>query len=501
MLRTPADLYVNQMRAAEFMTSRLYAGILLDMGLGKTGAALTALVELIAKGEGPVLLVGPIRVIETVWPVEAKIWKHTRHLKFSIIRGSVEEREKAVAKKADIYLINPEMLRWFLTRYKKYLSAWKILLVDESSDFKSAGSKRFKALRYQLSKFRRRYILTGTPRPNSLLDLWTQIFILDLGKRLERRVGWYQDRFFEPVDYYGYKWEPKPGARKRIYRLIADLAIRIEAKGKKPIENRVVVPLPKKVMKAYREMEEEALTLLDEGLVEGGVELSAKNVVSAMMKCRQIANGSVYLNENKEVRVLHLEKIKAAEKIIEETGSPVILVYNFKHERDLLAKRLKQYSPVILSTAKNPLKVIKDWNEGKIPVLLLHPKSGGHGLNLQHGGHTMIWYGLTFSYEQYAQTIARLDRTGQKKQVVLHFLIAPGTVDELIESVLKSKARGQSHLLRFLKKYSDSRDIRKGRTSGRIKLRRKHEPHDVPKHDSARRSGWRRKVYASRRAG
>lgn len=456
---------VPQMRATDFMVDNPHAGIFLDMGLGKTGAALTALVELIAKGFSPILIVGPIRVIETVWPVEAKLWKHTQHLKFSVIRGNEDERIEAVAKKADIYLINPEMLRWFLQKYKKFLSAWKVLLVDESSDFKSPGSKRFKSLRYQVKHFKRRYILTGTPRPNSLLELWPQIFILDLGKRLERRSGWYQDRYFEPVDYYGYKWEPKAGAKKRIYAAIADCVLRIASKGKKPTVNRILVPLPPKVMKAYKEMEEEALTVL-----EGQEELTAKNVVSAMMKCRQMANGSVYLNDGKEIRTLHLEKIKVVEKIIEETGDPVIVVYNFKHERDLLAKRLKAYKPVILSTAKDPLKVIADWNAKKIPVLLLHPKSGGHGLNLQHGGHTMVWFGLTFSYEQYAQTIARLNRTGQKKRVVLHILIAPNTVDELIETSLEAKARGQNQLLRYLRKYSDARDIRMPGIFGSLRL-------------------------------
>lgn len=487
---------VPQMRAADFIVDNPHAGIFLDMGLGKTGATLTALAELIPQGFHPILIVGPIRVIETVWPVEAKLWAHTKHLKFSVIRGNEEQRIAAVAKQADIYLINPEMLRWFIQKYKKYLKAWKVLIVDESSDFKDPGSKRFKSLRFQVKKFQRRYILTGTPRPNSLLELYTQILILDLGRRFGTRFDFFKDRFFEPVDYFGYKWEPKAGAKKRIYEMLADLVIRIQSKGKKPIENRVEIRLPPKAMKVYREMEDEALSYIDKH-----TELSAKNVVAAMMKCRQIANGAVY-DEDKNIHIIHLEKVKACEKIVNETGSPVIIVYNFKHERDLLAKKLKAYNPVILSQAKHPNKVIAKWNEGKIPVLLLHPKSGGHGLNLQHGGHTQIWLGLTFSYEQYAQTIKRIDRMGQKFRPVIHTLIAPGTVDELIEQAIKSKARGQRQLLRFLRRYSDARDIRRTRTDGRIPtLRRKREHSKTYTGHRSGGAGWRRKVYASRRAG
>jgi SNF2 family DNA or RNA helicase len=486
MLRTEADMSVSQLRATDFMVRNLCAGIFLDMGLGKTGAALTAITEI---NELPVLIIGPIRVIETVWPVEAKLWAHTCHLKFSVIRGNEDARIAAVAKKADIYLINPEHLRWFLKKYKKYLKAWRVLIVDESSDFKTPGSKRFMSLRWRVRHFRRRYILTGTPRPNSLLDLWAQIFILDEGARLQQRFEWFKDRYFEPKDFYGYKWGTKKRARKRIYEHISDLIIRIESKGRKPTINRILVPLPPKVMKAYNEMEDEALAYLDDQ-----TELTAVNVVAAMMKCRQMANGAVYLNDDKKIRVLHSEKINVTQKIIEETGSPVIVVYNFKHERDLLAERLKAYEPVILSKAKNPKQVIADWNAGKIPVLLLHPKSGGHGLNLQHGGHTMVWFGLTFSYEQYAQTIARINRTGQKKKVVLHILIAPNTVDELVEAALKAKARGQNKLLKFLKKYSDARDT-KPKTGKTIRpRRRKHE------NDRIRGSRRSRQVYFSQRA-
>jgi SNF2 family DNA or RNA helicase len=489
MLRTPADLYVNQLRAADFMFDNPQAAIFMDMGLGKTGASLTALVDMINKGMGPVLIVGPIRVIETVWPEEAKIWSHTKHLRFSIIRGNPREREEAVRKEADIYLINPEQLRWFLKKYKKYLSSWGVLIVDESSDFKTPGSKRFISLRWQVKKFKRRYILTGTPRPNGYLDLWPQMFIVDLGERLGSTFESYQNRYFEPAGYYGYKWKPKIGAKKRIRRSIADIVLRIEAKGKKPIENRILVPLPPKARKIYEDMEEEALAYLD-----SRTKITGANVVSAMMKCRQISNGAVYLNDSDEYREIHQEKIKVVERIIEETGDPVIVVYNFKHERDMLAKRLKAYSPVILSKAKDPNKVIKDWNAKKIPVLLLHPKSGGHGLNLQHGGHTMVWLGLTFSYEQYAQTVARLNRTGQTKQVVLHLLIAPGTVDELIERALKTKARGQNKLLKYLKEYSDARDRRT--------LRRKPNERrtDVQPRDSSRRPRRRWQVYARKKA-
>ena len=454
MLRTVNQLRGYQGRAIEHLLSHPQAGLFLDMGLGKTASALTAVYEFSRFGVGPTLVVGPIRVIETVWRQEAKLWDHLKDLTFSLVRGSPEERKTALATKADIYLINPEHLEWMFETLGEGPYQFETLIIDESSMFKNVSSKRFKMLRFRVKHFSRRYILTGTPTPNKLLELWSQIFILDGGKRLGSSFTRYKERYFYPVDRWGYKWEPRPKAKVEIFAAIADLVLRMDAKDylqlPEVVHNRVMIQLPPTAMKIYKEVEDQALSKISEE-----VSISAVNAISALIKCRQIANGVVYVNDGLETQVLHTEKIKATVEIVEETGSPVIVVYNFKHELALLKAALKEFSPVVLTEAKDASEVIQDWNAGKIQVLLLHPQSGGHGLNLQEGGNTMIWFGLTFSYEQYVQTIARINRQGQTKPVVLHVLVAENTVDLLMEEVIEAKKAGQDELFNYLQRYAN----------------------------------------------
>lgn len=457
-MRAVSELRGYQGTGIEHLLSHPQAGLFLDMGLGKTVIAETTVFEFIRFGVGPTLVVGPIRVIETVWRQEARNWEHTKDLTFSLVRGSASERELALNTKADIYLINPEHLVWLFEYYGKKKHPFETLIIDESSMFKNVSTKRFRTIRSKVSSFSRRYILTGTPRPNRLLELWTQIYILDEGKRLGTSYGRFKERYFYPVDHWGYKWEPRPGAREAIYEAISDIVLRMDAKDyldlPKLIYNRVECPLPREIQQIYREVEDEAFSKL-----AGTEKITALNVVGAMMKCRQIANGIVYtdVNGDQSVKHLHNEKLDACLEIIEETGSPVIVVYNFVHELEYLKEHLKYYNPVVLSKAKGKEleKVVEDFNEGKIQVLLLHPASGGHGLNLQAECHTMIWFGLTFSYEQYVQTIARINRQGQKYSVMLHVLVAPGTVDDLLVQTLDAKARGQDELFTYLKLYRE----------------------------------------------
>lgn len=459
-IRPVNQLRAYQGKAIEHLLSHPQGGLFLDMGLGKTASALTAIYEFNRFGVGPTLVVGPIRVIETVWRQEAKLWEHTQNLTFSLIRGNATQRQAALNQKADIYLINPEHLVWLFELIGDAAMPFETLIIDESSMFKNVGSKRFRTLRHQVKKFSRRYILTGTPTPNKLLELWPQIFLLDEGKRLGTSFTRFKERYFAPVDRWGYKVEPRHGAKEKIYEAIADLVLRMDAKDylelPEVIYNRVEIPLSKEVMETYRAVENEAFAKLD-----AETSITAMNVVGALIKARQVANGVVYTelveSGKQSVKVLHKEKINAAREIIEETGSPVIVVYNFKHELELLKEELKEFSPVVMNEEKDADKVVRDWNDGKIEVLLLHPQSGGHGLNLQHGGHTMIWFGLTFSFEQYAQTVARINRQGQTKPVVLHVLIAPGTVDELLEQVLQNKEKEQNDLFTFLKNYRKGR--------------------------------------------
>jgi len=415
------------------------AGLFVEMGWGKTIATLIALHQM---KERPILLVAPIRVIQSVWMQEDKKWNVG--LSFSLVYGKPEERITALNKKADIYLINPENLVWMFDQ--RQLPDFQILVVDESSMFKNVGSKRFRKLRYKIKDFKRRYILTGTPTPNSLLELWPQMFIVDRGERLGQTAGAYKARFFHPVDYHGWKFEPNPGAKKAIYERVQDVVL--QQGGNLPDlpsfkYNRIRVELDPGHKQFYDDIEEEALATFD------GVTITAANVVAGMMKCRQIANGIFYDDDGESVE-LHTKKLDALQEVIEETGSNVIVVYNFRHELTVIQKKLKEYKPVILNEDKN---AINNWNNGKVRVLLLHPASGGHGLNLQDGGHTMVWFGLTFSYEQFAQTVARIHRSGQKNSVVCHFITSRGTVDQLMWKALNVKKKGQGELLKALKDY------------------------------------------------
>jgi SNF2 family DNA or RNA helicase len=455
-MRPASALRPYQGKAIEHLLSHPQGGLFLDMGLGKTVAGLTAVFEFLRFGVGPTLVVGPIRVIEAVWRQEAKRWEHTKGLTFSLVRGNESKRISALNTKADIYLINPEQLVWLFEYYGKSKHPFETLIVDESSMFKNVSTKRFRTIRGKIESFSRRYIFTGTPTPNRLLELWTQIYILDQGKRLGTSYGRFKERYFYPVDHWGYKWEPRPGAREAIYEAISDLVLRMDAKDyldlPELIYNRVECPLPAALKSLYKGVEEEAFAQID-----NAENITALNVVGAMMKCRQIANGVVYteVNGGQGVKHLHNEKLNACHEIIEETGSPVIVVYNFKHELEYLKEHLKEFNPVVLVTAKDTAQVVDDFNAGKIRVLLLHPASGGHGLNLQEACHTMIWFGLTFSYEQYVQTIARINRQGQTMPVMLHVLVAPGTVDDMLVLTLAAKAKGQNELFTYLKLYRE----------------------------------------------
>lgn len=439
-----------QHEAVDFLLERPAAGLFLDMGLGKTASTLHALEVLTRIEEEPILVVGPIRVIETVWRQEAALWPALGRLTFSLVRGPEDARLAALRAPADIYLVNPEHLRWTLTRFKR--CPFSALVIDESSMFKNPGSERFKTLRFTSRHFKYRFLMTGTPSANGLLNLWAQIFLLDQGERLGTSYTRFKHRFFRQVDKDGYVWRPRRGAKERIYSLIQDIVLRLERDLGLPelINNPVMVPIPAKVRRVYDKVEAEAFALLE----EMGEEISAENALGAMAKCRQIANGVVYaedLIEGRVVRVMHKEKIKAAREIVDETGSPVMMCYGFKHELELLREEFKDLNPVVLNEG-DAEDILKRWNNGMIPLLLLHPASGGHGLNMQYGGHTLIWFSLTY-YEQYAQTVKRLHRPGQENPVINHLLLVPDTVDMMLLGLLRLREVEQDELFDHLKTY------------------------------------------------
>lgn len=429
-------LHDYQVEGIEYLRTHPFAGLFIDMGRGKTAIALHAFVDF----PKPILLVGPIRVIEWVWRQEAVKW-NLDDLTFSLVRGQPADRRRALATEADVYLVNPEGLAEALEA-----RPYEVLAIDESSMFKNPSTKRFKGLRKYLKKFNRRIILTGTPAPNSLMDLWSQIFILDLGQRLDTAFFRFKQKFFEQLDYMGYKFGPREGAVEKVTEIISDLIFRIEAEEKlPPIENVIDITLPDKVRRLYREMERRAF--IDLGKEKT---ITAVNAAAAMMKLRQIASGFVY-NDDGKTEDIHREKIDALESILDQTGSPVIVVYHFQHELTALKKAFPYGAT--LDKGWNQ----EDWDAQNIPLLFLHPASGGHGLNLQYGSHTMVIYSASFSYEQMDQTKCRIDRQGQKGSVVFHYLRAVDTVDDLLLEVLEAKRVSQATVLQMVKEYADKR--------------------------------------------
>jgi SNF2 family DNA or RNA helicase len=427
-----------QEASLKFIEAHPTAGLFMDMGLGKTAVVLHAIADFLPK---PVLLVGPIRVVETVWRTEALAWPRTQGLTFSLLRGTPKARIAARATPADVYLVNPESLKEVL---EDPAMKFATLVIDESSQYKNPSTQRFKLLRKHLDKFSRRIILTGTPTPNSLLDLWSQIFLLDKGARLGRSFYGYRGRYFFQTDYMGYTFAPRQEAEAAVTRVVSDIVLRVEAKGNLPprevLTNRVIVQLPTEARSLYKRMADDAFALLASST------LTAANAAAALMKLRQIASGFVYDDDGATVAV-HTEKIKALQEIVEETGSPIIVVYQFLHELAELRKAFPD-AEVFDSDKVDP------WNRGEIPLMFLHPKSGGHGVNLQDGGHTMVVYSGSFSQEEMSQTFARIDRQGQQNPVVIHHLIAEDTVDELILEVLFEKTHNQSILLERIKQYA-----------------------------------------------
>jgi len=444
MIFTP---HSYQEKVVEFFLTRGAAGAFLDPGLGKTASTLMALQ--ILKDEQLIsscLIVAPVRVIYNVWPEEIKKWEFD--LTYSILHGS--KKDKILKEKVDIQLINPEGLFWLFENYPR--KRWDVLVVDESSKFKNHTSKRFKLLKKQVNNFRRRYILTGSPAPNGLLNLFSQILLLDGGNALGRYITHYKNKFFYPSGYGGYTWLPRAGADKEIYKAIEPLVLRMDAKDYLEIPKfnavKIEMEFDKKVEAKYKELEKEAITELEEKT------LAVNSAAALTNKLRQLTGGAVY-DENKKVINVHDIKIKALLDLIDELeGQPLLIAYYFKHELARLQKALPKGTPVI-GSGVNPKKtsgIIAKWNLGQIPLLLCHPASMGHGLNLQGGGHHAVWYTLpNFDYEVYDQFNRRIYRQGQTKPVFIYHLIVKGTVDEVELTGLKTKDYTQKRLLNALR--------------------------------------------------
>lgn len=433
-----------QSYAAEFIINHPVCALMLDMGLGKTVITLSALLLLLYDYflSGRVLVIAPKRVAEDTWGRELEKWEHLAGLTISKVLGTAKEREAALLADADIYVINRENVAWLCENHD-----WNFdtVVIDELSSFKSNKAQRFKALKKVRPKIARIIGLTGTPAPNGLLDLWPQMYLLDMGKRLGRFIGGYREQFFLPDKRNRdiiYSYKPKAGAEQKIYKLISDICISMKAcdylEMPPLVSSRVEVAMSEKEERLYAAMESEMV------LSVGEDELDAGNAAALTGKLLQMANGAVY-GEDRKVLEIHQRKLDALEDLIEAAnGKPLLVAYWFKHDRNRIKKRFDIRD---IDTTED----IADWNAGKIPVALIHPASAGHGLNLQDGGSTIVWFGLTWSLELYQQLNARLWRQGQKNTVVIEHLITRGTVDEDVMSVLEKKDATQSALIEAVK--------------------------------------------------
>ncbi|WP_368271022.1 SNF2-related protein [Enterocloster lavalensis] len=424
-------------------------GLFLEMGLGKTVSTLTAINELIYDRfeVGMVLVIAPKRVADDTWTSEAEKWDHLQHLTFSKILGTAAQREAALQARADIYLINRENVVWLADKLRRQWP-FDMVVVDELSSFKSNQAKRFKALRAIRPLVKRFVGLTGTPAPNGLMDLWPEVYLLDCGERLGKTITGYRDRYFYPGKRNGYTvftWEPKEGAEEAIHQKISDICISMKAEDYLRLPEQVVndirIRLAPEEIQKYRELEKEKLMELD------GQEITALSAAAVWGKLLQLANGAVY-DDDGGATMLHDKKLDALEEIVEAAcGHPVLVFYNFRHDYDRLMARFERLSPRTIQTSGD----IRDWNAGRIRLLLAQPASMGHGLNIQAGGHIIVWFGLNPSLELYQQANARLHRQGQKQAVIIHRLITKGTVDEDVIKKLETKDQRQDSLMEAVK--------------------------------------------------
>ena len=434
-----------QQYAIDFIKSHKTSAVLLDMGLGKTVITLTALNDLLFDHFeiSRVLVIAPLRVARNTWPQEIGKWEHLKHLRYSVAVGTEKERREALRKSSSLYIINRENVPWLV---EKTDFVYDAIVIDELSSFKNWSSKRFKALMKVRPLAKRVIGLTGTPSSNGLMDLFAEFKVLDMGERLGRFITKYRQDYFVPDKRNGqvvFSYVPLPGAEERIYEKIADITISMKAadhlKMPELIESEYSVRMDEAEKKMYDSMCEQLVLQMK------GDEVTAANAGVLSGKLAQMANGAVYTDDGATLHI-HDRKLDALEDIIESmNGKPLLVAYWFRHDVERIEKRVPC---VRLDTDET----IARWNRGEIPVALIHPASAGHGLNLQSGGSTLVWFGITWSLELYQQTVARLYRQGQNSNtVVVQHIIAEGTIDERILRALKRKDKTQTALIEAVK--------------------------------------------------
>ena len=430
--------------------------LIIQMGLGKSVISLTAILDLMFDSfeVGKVLVIAPLRVSRSVWPEERDIWEHAHFLQMSVVVGSARQRAEALKASADIYVINRENVKWLVDFLEKYRIPWPfdMVVIDELSSFKNHQSQRWKALRKVRPHIKRIVGLTGTPASNGLLDLWAETFLIDKGKRLGRFIGKYREAYFRPAGmnpYTGvvFAYEPLPGAEEAIYRKISDITVSMKVLDYLDMPEQVTVnhyvDMGPDERKLYDEMKKQLLVEVD------GEEIDAANAAVLSGKLLQMANGAIY-NADRQIRVIHDQKLQELAGLIEQAnGQNVLVAYWYQHDH----KRIREY---LTDLGYKPRDIKSDqdiaqWNAGKIQVGLISPASAGHGLNIQKGGHILIWFSLVWSLEMYQQTNARLWRQGQKEVVTIHHIVTRDTVDGDVLKALEHKDITQQNLISAVK--------------------------------------------------
>lgn len=443
--------YPYQQYCAARIVADAAVGLFLDMGLGKTVITLDAINTLRYDrwAVQRVLIIAPKKVAEGTWAKEAQKWEHLRHLRVSVVMGSQQKRLRALATPADVYVINRDNVAWLVDYFK---NAWPfdMVVLDESSSFKNSQSKRFKALKLVRSRINRLVELTGTPASNGLIDLWAQIYLLDGGARLGRTLGQYRERFFDPDKRSRtqiFSYTPKDGSMEYIQQAIGDICVSMKAEDYLSLPDQIFDDVPvvlnDKARKAYRQLERDLLLELDEG------QITATSAGVLTGKLLQLCNGAVYDSEKRPLTI-HSCKVEAFMEVLEQlNGQHCLVFYNFQHDRDRLLEAL---APLGLRVRVYQNAEDEDaWNAGEIDVLLAHPASCAYGLNLQNGGHHIVWFGLTWSLEQYEQANKRLHRQGQRHPVIVHHLVVQGGMDEDVIESLRAKGDTQEALMDALK--------------------------------------------------
>lgn len=437
-----------QGHASQHVIDWPYSGLFLEMGLGKTVATLTAIDQLMYEqlAVNKVLVIAPKNVAINVWPEEVKKWDHLAHLRLVVVKGDPSQRVAALRSKADIYVIGRDNVAWLV---KHYMTAFPfdMVVIDELSSFKDSQSQRFRSLRIVRPLIKRVVGLTGTPAPNGLQDLWPQLYLLDQGERLGKTITAFREAYLSPDKMNGHhvqKYKVRKGSEKEIYDRIGDICISMKAEDYLELpgrlEHEVIINLDPATQKAYNDFERDKVTELI-----NGAEVSALNAAVLTGKLLQYSNGAIY-DETRAVHHVHDLKLDALEEIIESSaGQPVLIFYSYLHDKDRIIKRFKQAREL-----KGP-KDVADWNSRKVELMICHPASAGHGLNLQAGGNIIVWFGLTWSLELYLQANARLDRQGQTKPVIIYRLICAKTMDQDVSAALARKEEGQTALMHAVK--------------------------------------------------